>query len=99
MEWIQQVSYPLDDRRRGELVYAGKLLVFKRIAAMGKFCSFADSLIKEAFGSADPEKAQFQLGRDEYLAKASTLQNRFKQHPETKQQNQSDRSRLRLSTR
>lgn len=84
MEWVQQVPYPLDDRKRGELIYAGTLLVFEKVPAMQKFCVFADALIKDAFGSVDPEKAQFHVSRDEYLSIAATLQKRFRQHTEPK---------------
>ncbi|MFQ6023437.1 MAG: hypothetical protein ACE5NW_12025, partial [Acidiferrobacterales bacterium] len=85
MQWVQQVSYPLNDTDRGALIYAGRLLVFKKVPAIQKLCAFADSLIKETFTYPQPEKAQFQLSCDAYLTTTLALRKRFKQHPEPKQ--------------
>ncbi|MFQ5760763.1 MAG: hypothetical protein ACE5HM_07295 [Acidiferrobacterales bacterium] len=66
MEWIKQISGALDDQRRGALIYGGKLLVFKQIPAMQGLCAFADELLTAAFNPHSPEKAQFELGHDEF---------------------------------
>ncbi len=82
-EWLQQVAYPLSDRKRGDLIYAGKLVVFKDVPAVQALCSFSDSIVKQTFGS-DPQAAQFRLTCDEYLDMAADLRERFRRHREPK---------------
>ena len=84
MGWIKEIRGALDDQQRGPLIYGGKLLVFKQVPAMQRLCAFADELIRTAFKPHAPEKAQFELARDEFLSLAATTQTRFKKHPESR---------------
>ena len=84
MRWLKEIRGALDDQQRGALIYGGKLLVFKQVPAMQRLCVFADELITAAFNSHAPEKAQFELERDEFLSLAAATQSRFKKHPESR---------------
>jgi len=48
------------------------------------FAEFAQGLIQEAFGSLDPETAQFEVPVDSFAAILSDLKPRFIHHPESK---------------
>ena len=52
---------------------------------MEEFCAYADALIREAFETEDPVRAQFELGRDEYLSKVEALQKRFRKDDAAKE--------------
>ena len=45
---------------------------------MMELCAYADALIREAFKTDDPVRAQFGLGRGEYLSRVEALQRRFR---------------------
>lgn len=75
---VRVLSGALKDGQRRESVYDGNLLVFEKVPPMVEFCAYADALIREAFETEDPVRAQFGLGRDEYLAKVEALQKRFR---------------------
>ena len=59
---IHTISGPLDDERRGDLIYDGGLLVFKDVAPLREVVSIAQELIAEAV-SIDELQARFK--RDE----------------------------------
>ena len=75
---VRALSGALEDEQRRGSVYGGDLLVFEKVPPMGEFCAYADALIREAFGAGDPVRAQFGLGREEYLARVEALQKRFR---------------------
>ena len=77
MSALRFVSGALEDGTRRETIYGGGLLVFKKVPSMEEFSAFADALIREVFRTEDPMRAQFELGRDEYLSKVGALQKRF----------------------
>lgn len=74
---VQTVSAPLEDPEIREKVYGGHLLIFKRLGAMQRLCSFADGLIRDSFDTERPLKAQFEMDEEEYLHRAEELQRRF----------------------
>ena len=84
MATVQVLSGPLDDERRREHVYAGDILVFKGVPPLGEFCACADALIRAAFGHLDPVRAQFELDREDYVARVASLQKQFRMHPDAK---------------
>jgi len=75
---VRVESGALEDGERRESVYGGDLLVFEKVPPMVELCGYADALIREAFGTEDPVRAQFGLGRDEYLSRVEALQKRFR---------------------
>jgi hypothetical protein len=81
---VHVLSAPLDDERRRELVYGGDLLIFKRVEPMAEFCASTDGLIRDELGTQDPTRAQFEMGRDAYLAEIEALQKRFREHAEAR---------------
>ena len=77
MSVLRVVSALEDVQRRGS-VYGGHLLVFEKVPPMVELCAHADAPIREAFETDDPARAQFGLGRDEYLSRVEALQRRFR---------------------
>ena len=63
---IHTISGPLDEERRGDLIYGGGLLVFKDVAPLREVASLAEGLIGEAV-SIDELQARFK--RDERVNK------------------------------
>ncbi|MBA3795235.1 MAG: hypothetical protein H0X19_14025 [Rubrobacter sp.] len=82
---VRVVSGALEDGTRRGSVYGGDLLVFKDVPPLREFCAFADALIREAFETEDPVRAQFGLGRDEYLSRVEALQRRFRKDDAAKE--------------
>ncbi|MFQ5755492.1 MAG: hypothetical protein ACE5H7_05290 [Acidiferrobacterales bacterium] len=80
MNWLHQVSRELSDGARAELIYAGKILVFKDVPAIKALRIFSDTLIRKSLDPHDPEKAQFSLSRNVYLPMVAALQQRYQQH-------------------
>jgi hypothetical protein len=72
-----------DEARRGHL-YSGDLVVYSPSRQSAALCDFARVLIREAFGSLDPELAQFEMPVREYAASLAKLKPHFIHHPETK---------------
>ena len=72
-----------DDVRR-QRIYAGQLFVISPRPATIALCEFAKSMIREAFGSVDPLKAQYHMPVEQYVAIVSPLKPKFIHHPETK---------------
>lgn len=82
---VRVLAGALEDGRRRGAVYDGDLLVFKKVAPMEELCAFADGMIRETFGTADPVRAQFELDRDEYLSRVEALQRRFRKDDAAKE--------------
>lgn len=57
---------PLDDERRGDLVFAGDLVVFAGVAGLDAFRSRVDELVRATLGD-EPELAQYETDHDTYL--------------------------------
>ncbi len=84
MPSVQVVSGPLDDELRRKHVYGGDILIFKDVAAMSRLCDLTDSLIREAFGTVDPVRAQFALDREDYEDRFEALKSRYRKHEQAK---------------
>ena len=72
-----------DDERRQKL-YEGHLLVYSPTPGSLALVELARTLIREAFGSLDPETAQYELPVEQYAALLGDLKPRFIHHPEAK---------------
>lgn len=72
-----------DERRRG--LYDGRLFVCSPTKSSLEFCQFADEMIRQAFGSRDPQLAQFEMDVTEYAALLADLKPRFIHHPKSKE--------------
>ncbi len=72
-----------DDVRR-ERLYNGDLIVLSPRPITLEYCEFARGLIKEAFGSRDPETAQHEMPVEQYAAILQKLKPTFIHHPESK---------------
>jgi len=73
-----------DDARRASL-YAGQLFVFSPSQCSLELCRFAREMAQEAFGSLDPQSAQFSLPVEQYVAILADLKPRFIHHPTCKE--------------
>lgn len=75
----------LRDAGRGALVYAGRLIVFRNVAAMHELIAHAERNVRDFFGSRDPTTAQFSLSPHSYQERAARLQTQFEKDPDTAQ--------------
>ena len=71
-----------DSERRGAL-FQGDLLLYSQRPALEALCNHAGGLIEETFG-ADPERAQFSMDVETFVAKAGPLKSRFTNDLSTK---------------
>ena len=72
-----------DDQRRAQL-YDGQLFVYSATPGTRALVELARRLIREAFGSLDPETAQHHMPVQEYAAVLADLKPKFIHHPESK---------------
>lgn len=72
-----------DDERRARL-YAGDIFVYSPSAASKAFCSFASSMIEEAFEDKDPQTVQQRIEVARYVEILKTLKPAFIHHDESK---------------
>jgi len=72
-----------DDQRRTQL-YSGQGFVYSPTAGSLALIELARQLVREAFGSLDPETAQYQMPVEQYAAVLGQLKPRFIHHPEAK---------------
>jgi hypothetical protein len=72
-----------DDERRRQL-YAGQLFAYSATPGSRALVEVARSLIKEAFGSHDPETAQYDMPVEQYAKLLADLKPKFIHHPESK---------------
>ena len=82
---VRALSGALEDGQRRSAIYDGDLLVFEKVPPMVELCAYADALIRETFETDDPVRAQFGLGRDEYLCRVEALQRRFRKDDAAKE--------------
>jgi hypothetical protein len=73
-----------DEVRRARL-YSGELFVFTPRPSTLALCEFARELIEEAFGSIDPEQAQYHMPVEKYVEIVAPLKPKFIHHPKTKE--------------
>jgi len=72
-----------DDQRRRQL-YDGQLFVYSATPGSRKLVELARTLIGEAFGSLDPETAQYEMSVERYAAILAELKPKFIHHPDAK---------------
>jgi len=73
-----------NDVARREHLYSGDLVVYSPSPQSTALCSFARQLISDAFGTLDPELAQFEMPVEQYAAILAKLKPHFIHHDETK---------------
>ena len=78
------VDAQVSDEERREELYGGQLYSYAPTPASRAFIESARSLIREAFGSLDPETAQYDMPVEEYAAVLSELKPKFIHHPDSK---------------
>lgn len=71
------------DRERRGALFQGDLLLYSQRPAMAALCRHAGCLIEEVFGE-DPERAQFSMDVETFVAKAGPLKSRFTNDLSTK---------------
>lgn len=72
-----------DDDRRG-LLYDGDLFIIQPSDETRAFVDFTRSLVESAFGSRDPETAQYDMPVEDYAGLLASLKPSFIHHPESK---------------
>ena len=80
---IYHDSRASDAERRSGL-YSGQLYVYSPRPSTLAFVEFARGLIREAFGSLDPETAQYHMPVEQYAELLGRLKPAFIHHPESK---------------
>ncbi|MPY99271.1 MAG: hypothetical protein GEU97_14965 [Actinophytocola sp.] len=68
----------LDDRQRGDRVFAGDLVIFAAVPGLGAFRDRVDQLVRDEFGTANPETAQFELPRPAYTSAVRNVRQRVR---------------------
>jgi hypothetical protein len=76
---------PFTDDVRRQHLYDGALVVYSPRPSTLAFCEFARELIRDAFASLDPRKAQYSLPVEEYAAILGRLKPHFIHHARSKQ--------------
>jgi hypothetical protein len=76
---------PMDDEARRQQLYEGQLFVYSATPASLALIEFARELISEAFGSQDPETAQYEMPVEEFAKLLADLKPRFIHHPGSKE--------------
>jgi hypothetical protein len=72
-----------EEDRRTKL-YEGHIFMFSPNRATIALCDFAQELVAEAFEGHDPQKAQYDMSVEDFVAIVAPLQPRFIHHPKTK---------------
>jgi hypothetical protein len=78
------VDSTLDDATRRERLYDGDLFLYSPRPSTLALTDHGRRMAEEAFGSLDPEKAQFEMPVEEYAALLAELKPKFIHHPESK---------------
>jgi hypothetical protein len=78
------VDSTLNDDARRECLYDGDLFVYSPRPSTQALVEFAAGMAEEAFGSLEPETAQYEMSVEAYAALLADLKPRFIHHPESK---------------
>jgi hypothetical protein len=74
----------LDDAGRRQQIYDGQLVIYSPTPSSLALVKLARTLIEEAFGTLDPETAQYHMSVEAYAALLAKLKPAFIHHPEAK---------------
>ena len=74
----------IDDARRRELIYHGDLFVCSPSKASMALVELAREMLSKAFGTRDPETAQYEMEVEEFARLLGELKPRFIHHPDCK---------------
>jgi len=74
----------LTDEQRRHRLYDGHVLVYPASRASLAFIEHAQRMIADAFGSVDPQTAQYELQGGDFAALLAELKPKFIHHPESK---------------
>jgi hypothetical protein len=78
------IDSTLDDDARRDRLYDGDLFVYSPRPSTRALIEFAAEMAQEAFGSLEPETAQYEMPVEAYAALLADLKPRFIHHPESK---------------
>jgi len=73
-----------DDHSRRQRLFSGEVLIHPPTASSLELCAFARSMLRESFGSLDPQTAQYSLSVLEFAERLAVLKPKFIHHPESK---------------
>ena len=79
------IDPPCSDEVRREKLYTGQLIVHSPTPSSLALVDFAKEMLKEAFGSLDPETAQYHIEVEKYAALLADLKPRFIHHARSKE--------------
>jgi len=79
------IDAPMTDDARREALYRGQLLVYSATPNSTRLVEFTRGMLREAFGSLDPETAQYHMSVEEYAALLADLKPKFIHHPKSKE--------------
>jgi hypothetical protein len=75
---------PIQDEERRRLVYQGQLFVYSPTPSSRALCEFAQQLSREAFAPYEPQRAQFEMSQEKYVAVLEVLKPKFIHHSTSK---------------
>jgi hypothetical protein len=79
------VNRALDEPTRRSSIYSGDIHLLTGVDQSMALVDWARELISGAFGERDPERAQFELELDDFIARVGPLKSRFTNDEHTKQ--------------
>ena len=88
----------LDDQSRRQRLYRGDIFVYGPTSETLAFKDFTRTIVEDAFGSLDPETAQYEMPVEDYARLLGKLKPRFIHHPESKTHIQNILSRFGCNT-
>ncbi|MGI5161744.1 hypothetical protein [Microbispora sp. CA-102843] len=77
-------NHEVDDDRRRQMIFQGDLFVYSATPASAELVEFARELIEKAFGTLDPELAQYEMPVERFAALLADLKPRFIHHERCK---------------
>jgi hypothetical protein len=79
------IDAPMTDDERREALYQGQLLVYSPTPSSNALVEFARGMLREAFGSLEPETAQYHMPVENYATLLADLKPKFIHHPKSKE--------------
>jgi hypothetical protein len=75
----------IDDNDRRESLFGGNMYLYTGVAGSAAIVEHAKNLIGETFDDADPERAQYDMSVDDFIAKVGPLKSEFTNGQRTKE--------------